>query len=238
MHGFFIMTGIYKITNQLGQVYVGQSKDIDNRWRMYRSGLCQSQGKLFKSLITYGHINHVFNVIEQCEDYELLIREDFWQKHYKTRTQGGLNIERVLDFIMPNQDDDVVIINLETGIFYENVSQAAKSVGLKYNRLRAYLYGYRKNRTSLFIPGVTPNRYIPTVRSGPLKGMPSGSQKSGLGHTNNKKVESFNLINGKTIKKYYSCIQAKREDGYLESCIRAVAKGTKSSYKGLGWRYY
>jgi group I intron endonuclease len=64
-----VVCGIYKITSPSGKIYVGQSYNIKNRWRRYRQpAFCirNQQVRLVNSLLKYGHINHVFEIIEEC----------------------------------------------------------------------------------------------------------------------------------------------------------------------------
>lgn len=42
--------GIYKITSPLGKVYIGQSHDINNRFKYYFSMRCSGQKHLYNSL--------------------------------------------------------------------------------------------------------------------------------------------------------------------------------------------
>ena len=87
-----LLCGIYKITSPSGRVYVGQSKDIESRWVSYRKGNCHQQRILFNSIIKYGWINHIFEIIEECEVDELNCRERYWQDFYEVEKRGrGLN---------------------------------------------------------------------------------------------------------------------------------------------------
>lgn len=70
------MIGIYKITSPSGKTYIGQSIDIDNRWKRYYKRLkCKKQPKLFNSLNKYGFENHIFEIIEECLESELEQKE-------------------------------------------------------------------------------------------------------------------------------------------------------------------
>jgi hypothetical protein len=42
-----------------------------------------------------------------------------------------------------------LVLNLETGIYYDSITEAADSLNLKYTTFRNYLIGYRKNKTSM-----------------------------------------------------------------------------------------
>jgi hypothetical protein len=61
-----IITGIYKITNPKGKVYIGQSTNIFNRWEDYKKNKCKGQVKLYNSFKKYGFDNHIFEILEEC----------------------------------------------------------------------------------------------------------------------------------------------------------------------------
>lgn len=89
------MIGIYKITSPSGRVYVGQSVDVENRFKDY-SNLqnCKNQRKLYNSLKKYLPENHIFEVIEECELNVLNEREGYWQDYFNS-VITGLNCRRV-----------------------------------------------------------------------------------------------------------------------------------------------
>jgi group I intron endonuclease len=86
------MTGIYKITNPKGKVYIGQSRDLEKRKLQYSKYLkkyCR-QLKLVNSINKYGWELHIFEIIEYC-DFDLLnIKERHWQEFYNS-IDNGLN---------------------------------------------------------------------------------------------------------------------------------------------------
>ena len=86
------MTGIYKITNPKGKVYIGQSRDLEKRKLQYLKYLkkyCR-QLKLVNSINKYGWELHIFEIIEYC-DFDLLnIKERHWQEFYNS-IDNGLN---------------------------------------------------------------------------------------------------------------------------------------------------
>lgn len=86
------MVGIYKIENPKGRVYIGQSKDIEVRWKDYKSLRCKGQRKLYYSLSKYGIDAHIFSIQEECELSVLNERERYWQEYYNV-LEGGLNLE-------------------------------------------------------------------------------------------------------------------------------------------------
>lgn len=90
-----IICGIYKIINPVGKIYIGESKDIDDRWTTYKNPInCKSQRLLYNSLVKYGVENHIFEVIEECEFESLLCRERYWQDFYNVIDKStGLNLK-------------------------------------------------------------------------------------------------------------------------------------------------
>lgn len=85
-------SGIYKIVNPTGRIYVGQSVNIEVRFKSYRSGnsKTKSQIKLFRSFEKYGVELHEFSILELCGIGKLNERERYWQEHYNV-LDGGLN---------------------------------------------------------------------------------------------------------------------------------------------------
>jgi group I intron endonuclease len=194
------MFGIYKFTSPSGRIYVGQSKDINNRYSYYKCLFCKSQPKLYRSFLKYGFESHVFEIIETCAEDELDIRERYYQELYEVVTKG-LNCQLVASDNAPsfrcletrqkisksmkgrkwsevsrqklkntrkgiklseshcnniklsktgaNNVRSKVVLNTNTGIFYDSCAEAAMIHGLTYRTLSRYLVGSRKNKTSL-----------------------------------------------------------------------------------------
>lgn len=81
------MLGIYKILSPSGKVYIGQSKNIYNRFLRYHKLDCKSQGKLYNSLKKYTPNQHLFEIvcllpIDVSQDI-LNKYEDIYLKSYK-----------------------------------------------------------------------------------------------------------------------------------------------------------
>jgi group I intron endonuclease len=96
------MIGIYKITSPSGKVYIGQSWDIEKRFKQY-IGLynCKKQTRLYNSFMKYKVNTHQFNVIEECETNLLNERERYWQEYYNVLSNKGLNCLLVKTDILP-----------------------------------------------------------------------------------------------------------------------------------------
>lgn len=95
-----IMIGIYKITSPNGRCYIGQSIDIDRRFKVYKRLDCKGQPILYRSFLKYSINAHSFEVIEVCEANLLNIRERFWQEHYNV-LHDGLNCNLTETHIQP-----------------------------------------------------------------------------------------------------------------------------------------
>lgn len=84
--------GIYKITSPSGKVYIGQSIDIDNRFKQYKSHYCKKQYVLYNSLKKYGFDNHKFEIITLCDVSQLNDLERYYQDLYCVLGDNGMNL--------------------------------------------------------------------------------------------------------------------------------------------------
>lgn len=82
---------IYKITSPSNKIYIGQSRNVDKRFKQYKRMSCKTQKVLFNSFKKHGVDNHIFEVIEECLFEDLNIRERYWQEHYNSLAPKGLN---------------------------------------------------------------------------------------------------------------------------------------------------
>ena len=83
------MTGIYKITSPSKKIYIGQSVDIEKRFRSYKNlSHCKSQIKLYNSFLKYGVNNHIFEIVEECSIELLNDKERYYQDFYNVLNSG------------------------------------------------------------------------------------------------------------------------------------------------------
>jgi group I intron endonuclease len=83
------MIGIYKITSPTNKVYIGQSIDVERRFKMYkRLHHCKKQKKLYNSFIKHNVLKHIFEIIEECDITLLNKRERYWQDFYNVLVNG------------------------------------------------------------------------------------------------------------------------------------------------------
>jgi len=89
------MSGIYKITNPKGKIYIGQSVNPKERILHYKRLNCKEQPKIYNSLKKYGVENHIFEIICNCEISELNKLERYYQDLYNV-IENGLNCRLTL----------------------------------------------------------------------------------------------------------------------------------------------
>lgn len=89
--------GIYVITNQVnGKVYVGKSIDVPNRWRQHKWDLNKNKhgnAYLQNAWNKYGAENFSFELLEECEEEILHLKEMEWVCTFSTTNRElGYNI--------------------------------------------------------------------------------------------------------------------------------------------------
>lgn len=87
------MIGIYKITSPSKRVYIGQSIDIEKRFKAYEkiNDRTKQQVRLYRSLKKYGFDKHKFEILEECSESELNEKERYYQDLYSVIDRNGLN---------------------------------------------------------------------------------------------------------------------------------------------------
>lgn len=102
---FKMISGIYKIENKINHhIYIGKSKNIDNRWSQHKSTARLGKGTknhLYNAIRKYGIENFELSIIEEIslEEYDNISseREIYWIKYYNAysdpnnynETKGG-----------------------------------------------------------------------------------------------------------------------------------------------------
>ncbi len=88
------IVGIYKITSPSKKIYIGQSVNVEKRFKQYRRLDCKSQRKLHRSFLKHGVESHLFEIVCQCEVGELNEREMYYvDLHQSFNTSHGLNLK-------------------------------------------------------------------------------------------------------------------------------------------------
>ena len=93
------MIGIYKITNLINnKVYIGQSINIQERWKAHRhrpfnSNSVDYDSLLYRAIRKYGLENFKFEVLEECEKEALNDKEIYYIQEYKSSNPNfGYNL--------------------------------------------------------------------------------------------------------------------------------------------------
>lgn len=91
------MIGIYKITNLINnKVYIGKSVNIERRFAQHKSPYEWNRHKespLYQAFLKYGINNFTFEVIEECQESELNIKEQKYIKQFNSLShENGYNI--------------------------------------------------------------------------------------------------------------------------------------------------
>jgi group I intron endonuclease len=83
------MCGIYKITNKVDNMsYIGQSINIEERWKRHKSMAGKSELPLYRAFAKYGINNFSFEVLQECQQEQLNDLETYWIKCYDTYYNG------------------------------------------------------------------------------------------------------------------------------------------------------
>lgn len=113
------MIGIYKVVNLIdGKVYIGQSINIEERWRMHRTSPFNHNSysynkPFYRAIRKHGLENFSFSVIEECNQEDLNSKEIYWISEYQSYppklgkgynlTMGGGGYRN------PNEDLDLIV---------------------------------------------------------------------------------------------------------------------------------
>ena len=87
-----MMKGIYIIKNKLtDECYIGQSKNIQQRWASHRRNLKDGKYSLYSDMRFYGIENFSFEILEETNNLDE--RENYWIQEYQDR---GYNLYNIL----------------------------------------------------------------------------------------------------------------------------------------------
>lgn len=111
------MIGIYKLENKINhKVYIGQSVDINRRWR--NESNYQTGEYLKRAIKKYGWDNFDKSVLEECSIAELNEREQYWINYYQSfipekgynLTYGGDNAPHCTKLKSLTEVDDIITL--------------------------------------------------------------------------------------------------------------------------------
>lgn len=144
-HKYKTMTGIYKIISPSGKIYIGQSKNIQDRWSDYKLPKhYKGQVRLYRSIIKYGFINHNFEIIEECIEEDLNKRERFWQDYYEVIGPNGLNCILTQTDELPRKVSDYM--KKQMSIRMKKFIADGGEIPTKFNKGRQFnIYDFKGN---------------------------------------------------------------------------------------------
>lgn len=98
------MIGIYKIENKItGKVYIGQSKDIERRWKQHTAAAFDPKhssyfNPFYKDIRKFGIENFDFSILQTFEKYDKIILDaaELAQMKKFNSLQTGYNIQAAL----------------------------------------------------------------------------------------------------------------------------------------------
>lgn len=144
-------TGIYKITSPTNKVYIGQSVDIERRWKEHKKS--KEINKLKSSFISYGFENHTFEILEECIVELLNERERYYQDLFDVLGPSGLNLKltNLTDSNGPLSQETRNRISEANRVYYSNLSEEEKlkknEVNSNSNKGRVFSEEHIKNLT-------------------------------------------------------------------------------------------
>lgn len=126
------MIGIYKITNKINEKsYVGQSVNIERRWRQHKQK--NSKSLIGLKIQEYGEENFIFEVLEETDLQSLDKREKYYIEKFNTIVPNGYNITDETasiksTFVYYSKDD---LINIK--FLIKNTDISFNDIAKQYN---------------------------------------------------------------------------------------------------------
>jgi group I intron endonuclease len=213
---YTIMIGIYRITSPSNKTYVGQSIDIEKRFKQYKRLACKRQPKLYNSFLKYGVENHIFEILEECFLGELNVKEILWKQKYNTVSEG-LNCE----------------------LF--DIGQGPRSFQVK-DKISKSMTGKAKTKEHCQNLSLA-KRGIPSSRKGKPDLKQKGKPKPGAGNKGQPKIgagpkKGNKIFNIETGKIYNSIKECMGFENILKKKMFLLLKDPQSNYKYLNKDYW
>lgn len=148
------MVGIYKITNKVnGKCYIGKSKSIGGRWGQHINHLENNKHQnveLQYEFNIFGCTNFVFEIIELCEDCDLLKKEKYYINKFRENCYNVFNANKYKnnkEELNPNFNKrDYCYINRNITEYLFNFSVVTQNIILIY-----FFEMYKTGRTNIEI---------------------------------------------------------------------------------------
>lgn len=217
------MIGIYKITSPTKNIYIGQSINIEQRFKDYKRLHCKEQHRLYNSLKKHGVSKHKFEILEQCDVHLLNEKERYYQDLFSVINKNGMNL------VLTKTSD-------RSGVLTKNVRDKI-SLSKKGKKRKPFSDEWKKNM------GIARKGKKGVPRTQEWKKRISDSKKGikvnpnvikMLAILNSTPVYQFDL-KGILIKKHESLIVASKEVNISASCICNCLAGRQNITAGFLW---
>jgi len=159
------ISAIYKIQSLIKpeRVYIGSAINIGNRWNIHLFKLRRKEHhslKLQNHFNKYGEADLQFSILLGCDKEDLIKTEQYFIDSYKPWFNICQFAGSPLGSKRPykktprcsrpggKNGQSKIVLNKETGIYYDFVKEAADTMNIKRSTLEAMLRGENKNRTS------------------------------------------------------------------------------------------
>ena len=210
------MIGIYKITNQInGKMYVGQSINIEQRWKKHCRVVSNDSNSpmknypLYQAMLKYGINNFSFEILEQCDISELNQKEQEWIAKLRTY----INYPDSNGYNLTIGGDGTRKITLEE----------INNIYKKWNEgLTVTEIAQQFSRDCGTVSTILDN--ICTHEQRVMRGTIRASEKK------NKTIYQYNCY-GQLINKYNSLIEAAKATNICSQNLRRVVAGQIVSFK-------
>lgn len=241
------MTGIYAIHNKVNdKYYIGQTKDIKNRWMQHRSRLkCETHenNHLQAAYNTYGADSFEYLVLEECSIDQLNAREQYYVEKYNAynngynQDKGGAGCigykhteEEIAKMRLIQNPKAVLQLDMNLNIMAEWVScsHAGKTLGLSIRGIKAVCNRVNRQKTLGGYYWVYKEEYDNNIVD--------WDYYLNINESQPKRVNQYSL-DMKLIKVWDSMYQVCKEYGYSESqIIRCCTFKSKTAYSFV-WRF-
>lgn len=221
------MIGIYKIVNKInGKIYIGQSNDIERRWREHLCCYCNPNvtdynSKKYRAFRKYGIENFELQIIEEVSKEKLNEREIYWIQFYNS-VKKGYNL--AYGGSMPNlrgEDHSQAILtqdNVNKIMYYlEFTEKRFGDIGKQFNITSSEICHINNGNNWISDEKAYPLRKTSYARKG---------EENGMSHFTDEEVLSMReMYQIKTIEE----IQEIYKDRVSKSAIKHILTG--DSYK-------
>jgi group I intron endonuclease len=228
------MIGIYKITNPKGTMYIGQSRDINKRFYYYKlsNNWIKEQRKLYYSFLKYGVENHIFEIIEECNENIINEKEIYWINYYNS-VEKGLNLKYGG---IGGKHSEETKQNISKSLMGKK--QSKETIEKRSQKLKGQK---RSDYTKQLMSELGKNRNIiwgDKISEGKKKSdyVFTPEHKNKISKNNSKSIEQY-TPNGVLLNTFSSATEAMKQTGVKNDNISHCLRGKSRSAGGYIWKF-